>query len=275
MTAVGARLRFLGWLLAYGLLAITCLWSLHASNDLSFGRAPWSNLTRTLGDFARPSFLDVWFGNPRLEYKSDDGTVLRVENRREVEQRFLAGLVEATWTTIKIGTLGSLLAALLALPLSLLGAHNVGAPRAVRWGAKLLLDALRAIHTLVFGLIFVGVVGLEPTAGILAIATHSMGTYGKLYTEAIEAIDMTAADAVKAVGASRAQVFFIAIWPAGSQPHLQPIDPTSIIDAWQRTCGGSMAGSSPPGRCSPRPVISFRNGCRSSCCAGPMAAAST
>jgi phosphonate transport system permease protein len=48
------------------------------------------------------------------------------------------------------------------------------------------LDAARAIHTLVFGLVLVGIVGLGPLAGILAIALHSMGTYGKLQAEAIE-----------------------------------------------------------------------------------------
>ncbi len=60
----------------------------------------------------------------------------------------------------------------------------------------------------------VGIVGLGPTAGILAIALHSMGTYGKLYAEAIETLDMAAVEAVQAVGAGPVQVFSQAIWPA-------------------------------------------------------------
>jgi phosphonate transport system permease protein len=209
-----ARLRFLGLIAAYVLLAAACLWSLGSNDDLSLGRNPWANLQKTAAEFARPSFLDAWFGNSRLEYKSDDGTVLRVENRREVEQRFLHGLLEATWTTIKIGTLGSLLAALLALPLGLFSARNLRAPRILQWLSKLILNVARSIHTLVFGLIFVGIIGLGPTAGILAIAAHSLGTYGKLYAEAIETLDMAAIDAVRAVGASPPQVFFTAVWPA-------------------------------------------------------------
>jgi phosphonate transport system permease protein len=75
------------------------------------------------------------------------------------------------------------------------------------------LDVARSIHTLVFGLVLVGIVGLGPTAGILAIALHSMGTYGKLFAESIETLDMAAIDAVRSVGAGPAQVFFNAIWP--------------------------------------------------------------
>ena len=214
MSINAARLRFLAWVAAYVLLTGMCYWSLQANGELSFGRQPWANLQKTMTEFAHPSFLDVWFGDTRLEYKSEDGTVLRVENRQTAERTYLAGLADAAWTTIKIGTLGSLLAAIAALPLGVLSARNLGAPRIVRVAVKLLLDVSRSIHTLVFGLVFVGIIGLGPTAGILAIAAHSLGTYGKLYAEAVEGLDMAAADAVRAVGAGPAQVFFTAIWPA-------------------------------------------------------------
>jgi phosphonate ABC transporter permease subunit PhnE len=196
-----------------GLVAV-CLVTLAGAGDLSFGRNPWDNLLKTVGEFARPSFLDAWFGPERLEYRSDDGTLLRVENRREVEATFLAALGRATWVTFQIATLGSLLAALLALPLAMLVARNLRAPRVLALGAKAVLDVARAVHTLVFGLILVGIVGLGPTAGVLAIALHSMGTYGKLFAESIESLDMAAVDAVRATGASEAQVFFHGVWPS-------------------------------------------------------------
>ena len=140
--------------------------------------------------------------------------MLRVENRRQVETQFLWALVRATWTTFQIATLGSLLAALLALPLGLLAARNLRAPKLLSRAASSVLDVARAVHTLVFGLILVGIVGLGPMAGILAIALHSMGTYGKLYAESIETLDMGAVDAVRATGASESQVFFSAVWPS-------------------------------------------------------------
>ena len=208
------RLGFLGLTLIYALLVAACLGTLAREDELSLGRNPVANLIKTAGEFSRPSFLDVWFGNPNLEYKSDDGTLLRVENRQEVEVDYLAGLGRATWTTIRIATLGSLLGALLALPLAVLTARNLAAPKPLAWLAKGVFDVARSIHTLVFGLVLVGIVGLGPTAGILAIGLHSMGSYGKLFAESIESLDMAAIDAVRSVGATPDQVFFNAVWPS-------------------------------------------------------------
>lgn len=208
------RAGFLLLTLMYVVLISVCLFSLIQDGELSIGRNPWANLLKTFSEFSYPSFFDVWFGDTALEYRSDDGRVLRVENRREVELDFLMGLARATWTTITIATLGSLLGALLALPLAVLTARNMSAPRLLAWIAKGLLDVMRSIHTLVFGLVLVGIVGLGPTAGILAIGLHSMGTYGKLFAESIESLDMQAVHAVQSVGAGPVQVFFNAIWPA-------------------------------------------------------------
>lgn len=208
------RSGFLALTLVYVSLVVGCLATFVANGELSMGRKPLENLIRTAGEFAYPSFLDVWWGNPRLEYRSDDGTVLRVEDRRSVELGYLQGLARATWTTFSIATLGSLLGAALALPLGVLTARNLAAPRWLRLPAKGVLDVARAVHTLVFGLVLVGIVGLGPTAGILAIGFHSMGTYGKLFAESIESLDMAAIEAVRSVGASPAQVFFNAVWPA-------------------------------------------------------------
>lgn len=202
------------WGVAYLAVVGLCLWSLMGSGELSLGRTPWQNLMATVGDFSRPSFLDAWWGPQRLEYRSDDGTVLRVENRQVLEREFLWAVLRATWVTFQIATLGSLLAALLALPLGLFTARNLPAPRWLSRAAHGLLGASRAIHTLVFGLILVGIVGLGPTAGILAIALHSMGTYGKLFAESIETLDMAAVEGVRATGASSAHAFFMAVWPS-------------------------------------------------------------
>ena len=208
------RLGFLALGVLYALLVAACIVSLARQGDLTLGRNPWANLVNTAQDFAHPSFLDAWLGNPQLEYRSDDGTLLRVENRQLVEQKYLKGLATATWDTVRIATLGSLLGAFMALPLAVLAAGNMSAPRWLAWTAKAVLDVFRSIHTLVFGLVLVGIVGLGPTAGILAIALHSMGTYGKLFAESIEALDMGAVNAVRSVGASPVQVFFNAVWPA-------------------------------------------------------------
>ena len=126
----------------------------------------------------------------------------------------LGGVGRALWTTLRIATLGTVLAALLALPLGLLAARTLNAPRPLFWLAKAVLDVLRSIHTLVFGLFFVGIVGLGATAGILAVAAHSAGTLGKLLAESIEVLDRSPVDAVRATGATAGQVFFLGVWPA-------------------------------------------------------------
>lgn len=198
----------------YAAVVSLCLVTLWQAGDLSMGRQPWANLVKTASDFLHPSFLDVWWGPQRLEFRSDDGTLLRVENRQEVEWQFIQAIGRATWTTFQIATLGSLLGAVLALPFALLAARNLKAPVFAAHAARTVLSMFRAVHTLVFGLLLVGIVGLGPTAGILAIALHSMGTYGKLFAETIESLDMGAVDATRATGATSSQVFFLSVWPA-------------------------------------------------------------
>ncbi len=222
MSEPAARFRLRVYLALYGALIVVCVSSLWLSDDLSLGRRPWENLLKTVGDLSHPSFLDVWFGNPKLEFVSDDGRVLRVEDQRASERKYLAGLADATWTTIKIATLGSLIAALLALPLGVLTAKNMQAPKPLALAAKIVLDVTRSIHSLVFGLLFVGIIGLGPTAGIAAIAAHSLGSYGKLYAEAIETIERSLMESGLSLGATPMRTLLFALW-RGILPKLMSI----------------------------------------------------
>ena len=131
--------------------------------------------------------------------------MLRIENRHDTEAKFLHAVVGAVWTTFNIATLGSLIAALLALPFGLVSARNMHAPAWLAGPARFLLGVARSIHTLVFGLILVGIIGLGPMAGILAIALHSFGSYGKLYAESIETIEPRLIEPGLALGLTRMQ----------------------------------------------------------------------
>jgi phosphonate transport system permease protein len=217
--------RALKWLaIAYVVLLLVSVFSLARQGDLTLGRNPAANLARTLSDFSYPSFLDVWFGPERLEYKSDDGRVLRVENRRAVEEQWLRGVARAAWVTFMIGTLGSFVAAVIALPLGFVAARNCGAPGWLARTVRAVLDACRSVHTLVFGLIYVGIVGLGPMAGILAIFSHSLGTYGKLYAEEIEGADASLFESGLALGLRPWQVLLHAMrknfYPQFASAHL-------------------------------------------------------
>ena len=201
-----SQIRFRAYLAGYALLLLVCLWQFVAAGDWSFGRRPWENLKKTAVELSSPSFLDIWYGNPRLEFISDDGRVLRVQDQRAVETRFVQALADATWTTFKIATLGSFIAALLALPFGVGAAHNMRLNAWLARACRLTLDVARSIHTLVFGLIIVGIIGLGPMAGVLAIAAHSFGTYGKLYAENIESIETALIESGLALGLSPLQV---------------------------------------------------------------------
>ena len=206
-----SQTRFRAYLAGYALLLFVCLWQFVATGDWSFGRRPWENLKKTAVELSSPSFLDIWYGNERLEFKSDDGLVLRVQDQRATELRFVKALGEATWTTFKIATLGSVMAALLALPFGVFAARNMRLNPWLAHGCRLVLGVSRSIHTLVFGLIMVGIIGLGPMAGVLAIAAHSFGTYGKLYSENIESLEPGLIESGLALGLSPLQILVFAL----------------------------------------------------------------
>jgi phosphonate transport system permease protein len=106
--------------------------------------------------------------------------------------------------TIAIAFLGTLGAAVLALPVALLAARNVTANRIVRFFSRRSLDTIRSVDILVWALIWVNVVGLGPFAGALAIMTADIGSFGKLYSEAMEAADRKPVEGILSTGGSHA-----------------------------------------------------------------------
>ncbi|GJL97497.1 MAG: hypothetical protein DHS20C06_13140 [Hyphobacterium sp.] len=102
--------------------------------------------------------------------------------------------------TIQIALWGTFFAVVLAIPLGLLGASNI-APFWIRRPVRLVMDGLRAINELVVAAVFVAAVGLGPFAGVLALAFHTAGVLGKLFSEAVESIDEGPVEGVRATGA--------------------------------------------------------------------------
>jgi phosphonate transport system permease protein len=111
--------------------------------------------------------------------------------------------VVALFETIAIALLGTLAAAIFALPLGLLAARNVTTARIVRFLARRSLDTIRSVDVLVWALIWINVVGLGPFAGALAIMTSDLGSFGKLFSEAIEASDRKPVEGIVSTGGGR------------------------------------------------------------------------
>lgn len=136
---------------------------------------------------------------------------------------FLAMLAQATWITVAIATTGLALAWLGAMPLALIAATRLSrsavgrpmrpAPLALRQAARAVLLALRSVPELVWALLFVRLVGLGPTAGVLAIALTYCGMLGKVYSEIIESADAAASTALLRNGAGRLATFLYATLP--------------------------------------------------------------
>ncbi|MBB5050375.1 phosphonate transport system permease protein [Afipia massiliensis] len=105
--------------------------------------------------------------------------------------------------TLSIAFLGTLLGAVLALPVSLLAARNIIPSIFLRFPARRFLDSIRGVDTLIWALVWINVVGLGPFAGVLAIATADFGAFGKLFSEAIEGADRKQVEGIRAAGGSK------------------------------------------------------------------------
>ena len=112
----------------------------------------------------------------------------------------LALLVKAMQETLAIAFLGTLIATVMAFPVSFLAASNTTPHPAIRFVVRRALDTIRSVDALIWALVFVGVVGLGPFAGILAIAVSDTGALGKLFSEAIESTDARGRESVLASG---------------------------------------------------------------------------
>jgi phosphonate transport system permease protein len=115
--------------------------------------------------------------------------------------------------TVCIALWGTVMAVAIAVPLGLLGAHNLAPHPLLYHAARRLMDLFRAVNEFVFALMFVTAVGLGPFAGMLALGIHTGGVLGKLLSETIEAIDPGQVEGVTAVGASRLHVIGFGVVP--------------------------------------------------------------
>lgn len=114
--------------------------------------------------------------------------------------------------TVQIAILGTVVGTVLALFIALGAAENI-APRWVYHPARSLMNIIRSVPDLVFGLIFVSAVGLGPFAGVLAMAVGSVGSIGKVFAESMEAVPREPLIGLEAVGASTPQVIVYGILP--------------------------------------------------------------
>lgn len=137
-----------------------------------------------------------------------------------VGQMFPPTAKDAAWDyayamlqTVAMAFIGTVVAAILAIPLGFACARNVVPSWIARFLFRRSSDVMRGVDQLVWALIFVRAVGLGPLAGILAIIIADTGTLAKLYSEAIENIDRKPVEGVRASGAGAVQTLRFGVLP--------------------------------------------------------------
>jgi phosphonate transport system permease protein len=127
---------------------------------------------------------------------------------------FIAKVWRPLWDTINIATLGTAIGIAVAMPMAYCAARNTTPSAALaRPAALFIIVSSRSINSLIWALMLVTIVGPGVFAGILAIGLRSIGFCAKLLYEAIEEIDESQVEAVRATGASGAQVTAYGIVP--------------------------------------------------------------
>ncbi|MEC7301498.1 MAG: phosphonate ABC transporter, permease protein PhnE [Pseudomonadota bacterium] len=175
--------RSVGNMLGWGALALILVWS-------------WEGADMRPGELIRDSGNMVQFG--RGFFPPD---FLEWEN-------YLAEML----ITFQIAIWGTVLAVICAIPCGILSAENI-APWWILQPMRRTMDAARAINEIVFAMLFVVAVGLGPFAGVLALWVHTTGILAKLFSEAVEAIDPSPVEGIRATGATRLEEVIFGVIP--------------------------------------------------------------
>lgn len=118
-----------------------------------------------------------------------------------------------TLLTVQLAWVSTVIAAIISIPVGFIAASNIFEGKWIRRATLFFLNANRAIDSLILALFFVSAVGLGPFPGVLALGIHSVGMLGKLFADAIEAIDRGPVEALESSGAGKLATIRWAIWP--------------------------------------------------------------
>lgn len=187
--------RFPGWELFW--FALDSPYHGHSLRDLLFGpriEPDRSNLSGMWRDF---------WGNPVWRHGD------------------VAWALSETMLMAALGTVG---AAGLALPLAFLAARNVTPVGALRFGMRRAFDFARGVDALIWTIALSRAFGPGPLTGTLAIVLTDMGTFGKLFSEAVENIDGKQVEGVASTGARP-----VLRWRFGAIPQLVPVLASQVL----------------------------------------------
>jgi phosphonate transport system permease protein len=114
-------------------------------------------------------------------------------------------VVWAIFETILMAFLGTMGAALIALPLGFLAASNLMPFAAIRFGFRRVFDFIRGVDSLIWTIILSRAFGPGPMTGALAMLITDVGSFGKTFSEALENIDERQVEGIRSTGAGSLQ----------------------------------------------------------------------
>lgn len=111
----------------------------------------------------------------------------------------------AMFETVLMAFLGTMGAAIAAFPLAFLSARRFAPGLAVRFGVRRVFDFLRGVDGLIWTIVLSRAFGPGPLTGSLAMLLTDTGTFGKLFSEALENVDEKQVEGVRSTGANALQ----------------------------------------------------------------------
>jgi phosphonate transport system permease protein len=108
----------------------------------------------------------------------------------------------AIFETILMAFLGTMMAAIVALPLAFLAARNFMPLGIFRGAVRRVFDFVRGVDGLIWTIILSRAFGPGPMTGAIAIAITDMGSFGKTFSEALENIDEKQVEGIRSTGAN-------------------------------------------------------------------------
>jgi phosphonate transport system permease protein len=121
------------------------------------------------------------------------------------------------WETVQIAVMATAFSIVISIPIAIAGAQTLS-PRWLVFIARLLMNGIRTIPSLIWALLAVAVVGPNALAGVIGLTFYSVGYLGKFFSEAFESVDIDVARALRALGARTIQAFQYGLWP-----HAKPL----------------------------------------------------
>ncbi|KNX42728.1 Phosphate-import permease protein PhnE [Roseovarius tolerans] len=150
-------------------------------------------------------------GDRVVEGKSNLAAILHdIWNNRMWQHK---DVMWAIFETILMAFLGTMGAAIVALPLAFAAARNFSPLMAVRAVVRRVFDFVRGVDALIWTIILARAFGPGPLTGALAILLTDTGTFGKLFSEALENVDKREIEGVQSTGAKPLQRYRFGVIP--------------------------------------------------------------